>query len=144
MLADRLSRALDRVRLDHPDVLALGAPQIGSAVRMCVACLPGSLEPTVLINPWVAEASLENVDGWECCASFPELRFGIRRFARVTIEYVDLTGIGKTLTAEGEAAALLQHEIDHFNGFLVTDRLNDPRMVSHRRPSRPFTLEGNA
>ncbi len=132
-LETRLSETLDAIRVSHPEIVSLAAPQIGEAVRMCRLVATEGGGALTLINPWVAEASLEATDQWEHCASIPELGFGIRRFLRVTIEYVDLTGSGRSLTAEGATAALLQHEIDHFNGFLMTDRLNDPHLIVHRR-----------
>ena len=132
-LERRLAEALDALRRVEPEILSIGAPQIGEPLRMCRIQPPDAPSPITLINPWVVEASLETDDVWEHCASIPNLRFGIRRFQRVTVEYVDRTGTGRSLTVEGEAAALLQHEIDHFNGFLVTDRLNDSRLIAHRK-----------
>lgn len=131
-LESRLALALERQRALHPELLSLGAPQIGSALRVCRIHLAGAADPVTLINPWVVEASLETVEHWEICASIPELRFGVRRFRRVTVEYVDMTGSGRSIAAEGQDAALLQHEIDHFNGFLATDRLSDAHRIEHR------------
>lgn len=142
-LEGRLVAAFEHLRINRPEITGLGAPQLGVPLRMCVVLLPGSDEPALLINPFVAEASLETVDGWECCASIPDLRFGLRRYRKVTVEYVDRGGVGRSLVAEGEVAARLLHEIDHFQGFLPTDRMNDPHLVAHRLVTDP-SLSGKA
>jgi peptide deformylase len=131
-LETRLAFALERQRALHPELISLGAPQIGSSLRVCRIHLGGASDAVTLINPWVVEASLETVEHWEVCASIPDLRIGVRRFRRVTVEYVDMTGSGRSVVAEGPDAALLQHEIDHFNGFLATDRLSDAHRIEHR------------
>ena len=135
-LEARLAATLDGLRNDQAGLRSLSAPQIGISLRMCRIFFFGKPEPVTLINPWVVEASLESTDEWEECASIPHLRFELRRFQRTTVEYVDMAGSGRSIVSEGTDAALLQHEIDHFNGFLLTDRLHDSKKIEHRFANR--------
>ena len=55
----------------------------------------------------------------------PGLRGWVPRSAEVTVEAFDRTGEKFTLRGDGFLAKVLQHEIDHLNGILYTDRISD-------------------
>jgi peptide deformylase len=76
-----------------------------------------------LINPEIVEASEdEKVMGIEGCLSIPRLVGEVERFQRITIKGQNRHGKPVKLKAEGWLARIFQHEIDHLEGILYTDR----------------------
>jgi len=59
----------------------------------------------------------------EGCATFPLLEFKITRAKSVTVEYQDWQGTVHQQTFTGLTARIFQHELDHMNGMLYTDRV---------------------
>jgi methionyl-tRNA formyltransferase len=80
---------------------------------------------TALCNPVVVRSSKETETATEGCLSLPGLELPVTRSVGVTVEAQDLTGKPITIKAKGLAARILQHEIDHINGVLFTDRALD-------------------
>lgn len=76
-----------------------------------------------LVNPVITDSS-GAARGQEGCLSFPELYEQVERATKVRVEYMDRSGEPQVLEAEGFLAVALQHEIDHLNGILFTDRLS--------------------
>lgn len=60
----------------------------------------------------------------EGCLSIPFVRANVKRNAKVTIQYWDENFQEKTETYEGMAARIIQHEYDHIEGILFTDRIH--------------------
>ena len=89
-----------------------------------------------LINPEIIRASRETMEMWDDCFSFPELMVRVRRHAEVTVQYLDERNQTQTLIAQGDLSELLQHEIDHLDGILATDRAIDHRSLALRRVVR--------
>ncbi|HHH12492.1 MAG TPA: peptide deformylase [Candidatus Moranbacteria bacterium] len=106
------------------DGIGLAAPQIGSPWRLCVLeVLPEhKSSPLVCINPVIVKASRELVMGEEGCLSLPGVFLPVVRAAKVKVRYRDLTGKSRVVEADGLLAVALQHEIDHLDGVLMTDR----------------------
>lgn len=75
------------------------------------------------INPKIIDKK-EPFTFEEGCLSLPGVREIVRRFNKVTVQYQDLTGTEKTMSAEGLLAVALQHETDHLNGKLYIDHLS--------------------
>jgi peptide deformylase len=119
------------------DGVAIAAPQVGCLASLVVineaARLPFS--PAVLINPAVVEASEETEIDDEGCLSLPGYRGRVPRSCRVRVTYHDLTGAPRDIAAEGYAARVLQHEIDHLHGTLYVDRIKD--WSADLRPTEP-------
>ena len=69
---------------------------------------------------------------WDDCFSFPDLMVRVRRNYRVTVNYSDQRGNARRWEVEGSLSELLQHEIDHLDGILATDRAIDPRGFAMR------------
>lgn len=106
--------------------IGLAAPQIGVSKRILVAHVDN--KDYVFINPEIAYASDENELGREGCLSFPGLFINVERSLDVTVLYDDLYNGGKAqLVTHGLLARVLQHEIDHLDGILFTDRSNNGR-----------------
>jgi len=106
---------------DAPGI-GLAAPQVGVQKRFFVYDYDD--EPGVLINPTVTEADGE----WayeEGCLSVPGLSFEIVRPKRIFVTGIDLNGNDVTLEADELFSRLIQHEIDHLDGVLLLEHLDD-------------------
>jgi peptide deformylase len=103
----------------------LAAPQIGESLRLFVTEeRPDEGQPArAFINPQLAELA-GDLDGHdEGCLSLPGIRGVIRRQPRVTIRALDEQGQPFELTSDQFSARVWQHEFDHLEGILITDRM---------------------
>ena len=105
------------------DGVGLAAVQIGKLKRLIVL---DDYEETklVLINPErvAEEGSCEAMEG---CLSVPDRMGKVERYEKVKINYMDEKGEEKTLEAEDFLARIIQHEMDHLEGILYTDRADE-------------------
>ena len=108
---------------------AISAPQIGQLVRIVFMNVG---EPRALLNPRIVARSAEEMELWDDCFSFPDLMVRVRRAVEVTVAYEDEHGAPQELVARTQLAELLQHEIDHLDGILATDRAIDGRALAMR------------
>jgi peptide deformylase len=102
--------------------LGLAAPQVGVRKRFFVYDIGEG--PEVIINPEIREARGE----WlyeEGCLSVPGLSWEILRPAEVHLVGVDIDGNEVSIEADELLARLFQHELDHLDGVLLLDRLDD-------------------
>ena len=119
--------------------VGLAAPQIGKAIRLfLIDASPfaeddnlSEEERTVLksfnrvfINPKILEEEGEEWLFNEGCLSIPDVREDVSRQPKITIEYQDENFKVHTETLEGLAARVFQHEYDHIEGILFTDKLS--------------------
>lgn len=126
--------------MHQADGVGLAAPQVGLTQRITVISIPPEVEERpdgskvevapgqdyVLINPQVVKASAEEVVGLEGCLSLPGWYGEVPRAAWVTVEYQDLNGKRRRIRkASGLLGRALQHEIDHLDGVLFTERIRD-------------------
>ncbi len=79
--------------------------------------------PIAFINPEILESSTEDASYKEGCLSLPGLDGEVFRPERVRVRYQDEEGQVHNLEAEGLLARVLQHEIDHLDGVLFVDRM---------------------
>lgn len=129
-----LGETLADFRLRHGFGRAIAAPQIGIHRRVIFVNMhDGSFGPAPLINPEIARASPEMMELWDDCFSFPDLMVRVRRHLEIEVRYLDQEGLPRTLSARGDLSELLQHEIDHLDGVLATDRALDSRSFAIRR-----------
>ena len=117
--------------------VGLAAPQIGKSIRLFIVDgTPFSEDAEtpeeaamadfkkVFIN---AKITSEEGDEWkfnEGCLSIPKIREDISRKSRINISYVDENFVQKKESYSGLAARIVQHEYDHIEGKLFTDRIN--------------------
>jgi peptide deformylase len=101
----------------------LAAPQIGVSLRAIVTLVDEKLQ--IVINPEIVEESDEEIEADEGCLSIPGWYGPVRRKARVTIRGQNRKGKSIKIKAEGWEARAFQHEVDHLNGILFTDRMDD-------------------
>ena len=124
---------IDTMR-DAPGV-GLAAPQVGVSERVIVVEYaepeeveegeePREVEPKlyVMVNPEIVKASPESVEGVEGCLSIPTLVGEVERAQEVRIKGFNRRGQPMKLKADGWLARIFQHEIDHINGVVFTDR----------------------
>jgi len=78
----------------------------------------------VFINPKIIEEEGKEWAFNEGCLSIPEVREDVFRKPRITIEYQDEDFNSFRETYEGLAARVIQHEYDHIEGILFTDKLS--------------------
>ena len=105
--------------------VGLSAPQVGVSKRISVVKLdrPSAEEEIlVMVNPEITERE-GNVSRTEGCISVSRKEWGIEvaRSERVTVKYQTLEGEEIVLEEEGWNARVIQHEIEHLDGILITD-----------------------
>lgn len=105
---------------DAPGV-GLAAPQVGIPLRIIVIGIPEQ-DDFALINPEVVKTRGERVVN-EGCLSVPGYMGQLKRAESVTVKGRDTSGKEVRIKAEELLAQALEHEIDHVNGILYTDRL---------------------
>lgn len=76
----------------------------------------------VTINPKITRFSQQMVTGAEGCLSIPGLMGEVDRSEEVVVEGQDRNGEPLKMSFQGWAARIFQHEIDHINGILYSDR----------------------
>lgn len=143
--------------------LGLAANQIGVALRVLVIEMPAeetddsvealpkakrnvkySGEQYVLVNPELVKAEGEQF-GEEGCLSIPGYVGLVRRAMKVTVKGLDRKGKEVKIQREGLLARALQHEIDHLDGILFTDRLEKPEhLLKLTKDGRVPAFQGGA
>lgn len=76
----------------------------------------------VVVNPEISHASEETVTGVEACLSVPGLVGEVERAETITVKGLNRRGQPSRIRASGWLARIFQHEIDHLDGVLYTDR----------------------
>jgi peptide deformylase len=111
--------------------VGLAAPQTGVLRRFFVVELPGDAEADepaqtfILFNPEIVKGRGEQI-GFEGCLSIPGYIGEVARDEQVTVKGLDERGKAVRHKVDGYLARVFQHEIDHLDGILYTDRLTDP------------------
>lgn len=101
---------------------AIAAPQLGIRKRIIALFIK---QPEVMINPKILEKSAEMFELWDDCMSFPNLLVKVRRHRNIRISYFDLNWQLHEVFLENEMSELIQHEYDHLDGILATQRAID-------------------
>ena len=118
--------------------VGLAAPQIGKSIRLFVIdTSPFDMDDfeensgfevksvkKTFINPVVINESGENSSFEEGCLSIPNIREHINRKSDITIRYQDENFIDHQETFAGILARVIQHEYDHLEGILFTDKIS--------------------
>lgn len=107
--------------------VGLAAPQVGIEQKLLVLNPTGSKDDRagelVIVNPkitWRRKLAW----GEEGCLSFPGINAEVERNVHVTVSYRDLEGKEQEIKASDWLARIMQHELDHLEGVLFTDRLS--------------------
>ncbi|WP_256759254.1 peptide deformylase [Cohnella sp. WQ 127256] len=116
----------------------LAAPQVGILRRIVVMdCGEGLIE---LINPEIIERSGEQ-EGAEGCLSFPGYHGYVNRANQVKITTLNRQGETVELAGEGLLARCMLHEIDHLNGVLFVDHVQEPWLYEDLSKSKISLME---
>lgn len=108
--------------------VGLAAPQVGVAQRVIVVEYGEDEDEDkpprlyVVVNPEIAEVSAETEMGVEGCLSIPDLVGEVERYRRIVVKGQNRRGQPIKLKLQGWVARIFQHEIDHLEGVLFTDR----------------------
>jgi len=105
---------------DAPGV-GLAAPQIGRSERLIVVEYED--QQFALANPDIVWRADETAVAEEGCLSLPTLYGDVERALAVRVQGLDLANKRVTIEAEEWLARIFQHEIDHLDGVLFTDRM---------------------
>lgn len=113
---------------NDPIGIGLAAPQIGKNLRMFAVKPKNDIK--IIINPTVVSVSKkakelidEHTKLMEGCLSLPNLYGPLKRPDSIKVDYLNESGDKITSLFGGFEAQIIQHEIDHLNGILFTDRL---------------------
>lgn len=121
--------------------VGLAAPQVGASVAMTAVLIPdddgGVFLQDVLVNPKIVSHSVQTAalsEGEGCLSVDDEHPGYVIRHDRITITYQTLDGEKKKLRLKNYPAIVCQHEIDHLNGILFYDHINE---------ANPFQMDPN-
>lgn len=115
--------------------VGLAAVQVGVLKRVLVLDAKSGetgSELEVYINPEIIASSGDLI--WEeGCLSLPDFSEEVKRKEHVTVRFNDVTGAVHEKTLDGFRAVILQHELDHLNGVLATDRVSRLKRAFYQR-----------
>lgn len=139
------------------DGAGLAAPQVHVPLRVIVFQAPddradGAIPDserydhtaplTVLVNPEIEVLDAGTEGGWEGCLSVPGLRGFVERPNHVRYRGFDLDGREVARIARGFHARVVQHELDHLDGILYPQRMNDLTTLIFESESRHWVRRG--
>ncbi len=121
--------------MSNAEGVGLAAPQVGLAIRLFVIDLEPLKEDNpeladfkiAMINPEILEESIEEVEFDEGCLSVPGISETVSRPEDIKIRYLDTDFNEHVEVFDGYKARVIQHEYDHLEGHLFTDRVKPLR-----------------
>ena len=124
------------------DGIGLAAPQVGVSKQLITIDIePGeaSTPPIVLINPTITRQSKDQCLYQEGCLSVPGVYLDVNRPAAVEISYRDEYGKPRTLQAKELLCRAILHEMDHLNGVLFVDRVDNKLALTDELVKHKFS-----
>ncbi len=141
-VSDDVQRLIDDMveTMHAANGIGLAAIQVGVPQRVIIVQLPepgeDEEEPDpdvdrlfVVVNPQLARRSRETEEGIEGCLSVPGLVGDVERCCAVTVKGLDRHGKPLRVKAQDLLARAFQHEIDHCDGVLFIDHVDDPEKL---------------
>ncbi len=117
--------------------VAIAAPQIGISKRIFLVSDQSDdrdpLPSFVAINPAIVKTSKRQYAREEGCLSIPDRYGRVKRYTHVTLRALDETGAQYERGASGLLAQIIQHEHDHLDGILFTDRAEEVWPLENQR-----------
>jgi len=115
----------------EPEAAGLAAPQIGFNKRVILVRdfkhLPNSdkllIENKIMINPKIVSKSKTTDTDWESCLSIPGMYGEVKRPEWIKLTYLDENGKEHKVKAKDFFARVIQHEVDHLDGILFTEKM---------------------
>ena len=117
----------------------LAATQVGELLRIAVIEVAGRNERypykppiglTVIVNPVIEPLDDERFAVNEGCLSVPDVRGVVARHVNVRVRHLDRDGVEHDVVRRGLTAGTFQHELDHLDGVLFVDRVDDPATLT--------------
>ncbi len=130
---------IETMRVAHG--VGLAAPQVNISERVIVVELPADEEenkPAELhayVNPEIVKASRTTEEDGEGCLSIPGYLGDVTRSVEVVVRGLDAEGKPQRIRVRDYLARIFQHEIDHLDGVLFIDRVDDPSKIHKITPS---------
>lgn len=127
----------------HEFCAALAAVQVGELYRVVVVRDDFDDKTNrsfgVYINPEIVKFEGEPVEELEGCLSVKDMYGAVKRYPKVKVKAINLEGEAIRLTATDFLARVFQHEIDHTNGIVFVDHVDDARKLYHLEADGSFT-----
>lgn len=144
---DREMRQLVREMLQtmySADGIGLAAPQVAVQKQLIVIdCEPDNPAnpPLVLINPTIKKFSRDLGVAQEGCLSIPGVYMDVQRPEVIEVSYKDEYGRPRTLQATELLSRCIQHEVDHLNGVLFVDRVENSLALTQELSKHGFSVQ---
>lgn len=119
--------------MDADNGVGIAAPQIGESIRLCLITKkfnPLGKKDLVLINPKWTKTTMKTAWDEEGCLSVPDTYGKVKRYVKIKVEAKDENGNPIAFPAEKFFARIIQHEIDHLDGILFTDKAKNVYQIS--------------
>jgi peptide deformylase len=126
------------------DGIGLAAPQIGTHKQLIVIdCEPDNpaAPPLILINPTIVSYGQSICKDLEGCLSIPGVYLDVHRPETIEVSYKDENGRPRKLKADGLLARAIQHEMDHLNGVLFVDRVENEIALTSELKDKGFSVQ---
>ena len=126
------------------DGIGLAAPQVGVNKQLLVIDADPENEsapPLVLVNPKILSYSDELAAGQEGCLSIPGVYLDVIRPAAIEVSFKDENGRPSKLKADDLLARVIQHEMDHLNGVLFVDRVENTIALNQELQKNGFAIK---
>jgi peptide deformylase len=126
------------------DGIGLAAPQVGINKQIIVIdCEPDNPEnkPLVLINPVIKRFGRSLCNAQEGCLSIPGVYLDVMRPEEIEVTYKDENGRPQTLKATGLLSRAIQHEMDHLNGVMFVDRVENGLALTDELKKHGFSVQ---
>jgi peptide deformylase len=126
------------------DGIGLAAPQVGVHKQLIVIdCEPDNPAnpPLVLINPTIKQFSQDVCMAQEGCLSIPGVYMDVKRPTVVEVAYKDENGRPQTLKATDLLGRCIQHEMDHLNGVVFVDRVDNSLTLAQELSKNGFSYQ---
>ena len=150
--AKRISKVDDKIRktvkemlqtMYSADGIGLAAPQVGINKQLIVIdCEPDDPDhpPLVLINPKIIRSSSQLCSSDEGCLSIPGVYLEVERPEAIEVSYKDENGKPQKLQAKDLLARAIQHEMDHLNGVMFVDRVDNEIALTQELQKKGFAV----
>jgi peptide deformylase len=151
--AKRIAKVDDSVRQLAKEMLqtmyssngiGLAAPQVGIHKQLIVIdCEPENPEnpPLILINPQISNYGGDLSKFEEGCLSIPNVYIDVIRPEEIEVSFKDELGKPRKIKASGLLARVIQHEIDHLNGVLFVDRVENSLVLTEELNKQGFSVQ---
>lgn len=124
-IATHMLEAIGKPWHDYAAEKGVAAPVLGFPFRMIAVSLPTEYKPFVMINPRIVAVADTTVSGRTNCGAIRlKSVIEVKRPSWVSIRYYDLAGtqIVRDRILKTDGGHMIQHEMDHLDGILITDR----------------------